>query len=567
MVGKKFPWQESDIQNADTGDIDRLWVLGFLLAALVIYGINLGGLPLRDWDEGIVAQVARNIWRSADDPTAWLYPTLGGEPYLNKPPLMHWLIALTYGIGGVNEWTTRLPGAILTAFSVPLLYGIGRELFFRRPPAVFATLVYLTLLPVVRHGRLAMLDGAILCFFLLMLWCLLRSRRDLRWGLGVGIGFGLMCLTKGILGVLLGAIGFLFILWDTPRLLTSTYVWMGVILGSTPVALWFTAQWVKYGQGLLDNLQGQSFSRLWTAVESNAAPPWYYLLEIAKYSLPWLLFLPGGFRLAWDNRGLGWAKLVLIWSGGFLGVISLMGTKLPWYVLPIYPALALVCGVYLAEIWRSTDMTGLPHPPARSFPLAWLGLFALLTLAGWAGCLYFGTVTPRDPNLQGVLGSLALTLTIVTFLISRRDSQFTVVLGWGCYLTLCMLMLTSHWVWELAEAYPVKPVAALLQQATPNGKVIYTSYPYYRPSLNFYSDRRVLPTPSVEELQKQWLAPKPYLLLEESALSQLALPDMKIIGTAVGWSLVTRDLPASETSARTALDGKGQIQDGDREPS
>lgn len=162
MPQRIFNWDDAKNYNrrADAW-IDILWILGLLLAAVILFSINLGGLPLRDWDEGTVAQVAREIWRSPANSQRWLYPTLNGEPYLNKPPLMHILIAFAYAIGGVNEWTSRLPGALLTAISVPLLYGIGREIFVQRPPAVFSALVYLTLLPVVRHGRLAMLDGAV----------------------------------------------------------------------------------------------------------------------------------------------------------------------------------------------------------------------------------------------------------------------------------------------------------------------------------------------------------------------------------------------------------------------
>ncbi len=131
---------------------------------MLLFSINLGELPLRDWDEGTVAQVAREIWRAPAGSMRWLYPMLGGVPYHNKPPLMHLLIAWTYSLLGVNEWTTRLPGAMLTAISVPLLYCIGREIFRQRWAAIYSALIYLTMLPVVRHGRLAMLDGAVICF-------------------------------------------------------------------------------------------------------------------------------------------------------------------------------------------------------------------------------------------------------------------------------------------------------------------------------------------------------------------------------------------------------------------
>ena len=101
------------------------WLLVFFLAALVLWGICLGNLPLRDWDEGTRALVAREIYRTGN----WLHPTLQGESYLLKPPLMDWLIALSYKLFGVQEFSTRLPGAFFTACGVPLLYLVGRELF------------------------------------------------------------------------------------------------------------------------------------------------------------------------------------------------------------------------------------------------------------------------------------------------------------------------------------------------------------------------------------------------------------------------------------------------------
>jgi 4-amino-4-deoxy-L-arabinose transferase-like glycosyltransferase len=520
---------------------DRLWIAILLSAAILLFSVNLGGVPLRDWDEGTVAQVARDIWRASPDSQTWLYPTIAGASYLNKPPLMHWLIALTYRLGGVNEWTTRLPGAMLTAVSVPLLYSIGRELFTRRTPAIFAALIYLTLLPVVRHGRLAMLDGALLCFFLLLLLCLLRARRDLRWGLGIGIGFGLLCLTKGIVAILLGAIALVFLLLDTPRLLTSGYVWSGFLLGCVPVGLWYGAQWLHYGWAFLRfNLGNQSIARVWTSVEDNSGPFWYYLLEIFKYAMPWLLFLPQGFRLAWENRSLSWAKLVLVWSCGYFLVISLMSTKLPWYVLPIYPALALVCGVCFAEVWNPEDWLGWRRESRSPYPLAWgLGM-SIAAIAGWLGSAYFGMfAAPPQLDLALILVTLAITLTTTTVQMLHRDSQFIVVLIWGSYLSLLLLMVSSHWLWELNEAYPVKPVAAIIQRAVPSGQSVLTSYPYNRPSLNFYSDRIVEPA-SLEAIQERWQKPSPYLLLNEDAIKELKLKESQQLGQAEGWILLTR---------------------------
>ena len=556
---------------------DRHWLAGLWLAALVLSLVGLGDVALRDWDEGIVAQVAREIWRSQTgqppNPLAWLYPTLNGVPYLNKPTLVHWLIAQCYAIGGVNEWMARLPGALLSATSVPLLYGIGRELFARRTPAIFAALTYLTWLPVVRHGRLAMLDGALVCFFLLMLYCLLRSRRDLRWGLGVGLSFGLMYLTKGAIGLLLGAIAAGFILWDTPRLLTAGYLWGGMLLGIAPVAAWYWAQWQRYGELFLgENLLNQSFSRLWNSVEGNQGPPWFYVLELLKYGVPWLIFIPQALHLTWTHRNWSWAKLVLVWSGLYFLVISLMQTKLPWYIMPLYPALALAVGALLAQYWHPGDFYGVKEGEPTVYPVAWRVIFGGLAIVGWVGCVVIGHWLPQlQPSLSLWLGAIALTFTVTTFLLVRKNSQFLLVLFWGTYTTLGMVLGSPYWLWELQESFAVKPVAALIQQAVPPQQAVAMSYPHSRPSLNFYSDRVVvsvqafyqvrgaaLTTP--EAIARYWReVPNPYLLLEESELNAAALSHVRVLGRSEGFVLVRRsrsvthpDLPSSTAMTQLA---------------
>ncbi len=515
--------------------IDWLWFFGLLVAAVILFTINLGGLPLRDWDEGTVAQVAREISRHPIGSPAWLYPTLAGEPYFNKPPLVHWLIALAYRSGGVNEWTSRLPGAILTAFSVPLLYNISREIFPQRITAIFASLVYLTMLPMVRHGRLAMLDGAVVSFFVFTIWCVLRSRRNLRYCLGVGIGLGLICFTKGLLGLLLGAIALLFLFWDTPRLLTTWQMWLGIGIGTTPVVSWYIAQWLHYGNFFTQTaIINQSLNRIWQGVENHAQPLWYYLLEIVKYTFPWLLFLPPGFRFTWVNSNISYSKLIVVWLGVYLLAISVMTTKLPWYILPIYPAFALAVGVQLTQIWHK------PHLNYSRFAIALLTLLALLS---WGGSLYFSPLSPvPDLEVQMILTCVALTMTIAAALACDRDRQFIVILFWGCYLSLALLMTSRHWIWELAEAFPVKPVAAMIQSSTPVNKKIYTSFSYHRPSLDFYSDRQVIPATN-DELKLYWQQQaEPYFLLNAATLKSLHLKSPQKLGTAESWTLIKRPM-------------------------
>ncbi|MEO1467358.1 MAG: glycosyltransferase family 39 protein, partial [Cyanobacteria bacterium J06633_1] len=221
--------------------------MGLLIAISALFLVNLSSLPLIDDQEATLAQVAKEIYRSTDA-TGWIFPTLWQQPYLAQPPLVHSLIAIAYNIVGVGELATRLPGAILGGLSVLLLYQIGREIFVARLPALFSALVYLTCLPVVRYSRLATLNGPLLCFELLTIWAVLRSRRDLKWTLVTGIGFGLMGLTNGLLSFQVLLIISLFLFWDTPRLLNSVFFWGGLLLGAFPSLLWYFAQAIHYRQ-------------------------------------------------------------------------------------------------------------------------------------------------------------------------------------------------------------------------------------------------------------------------------------------------------------------------------
>ncbi|MBD6617581.1 glycosyltransferase family 39 protein [Komarekiella sp. 'clone 1'] len=505
---------------------EKEWLLSLLVGALFLWLIFLGNSPLRDWDEGTVAQVAREIWRAPVGSMRWLYPTLGGEPYHNKPPLIHLLIAWAYSIGGVNEWTTRLPSAVLTALGVPLLYLVGR-LLFNQIPALFAALVYLTMLPVVRHGRLAMLDGTIITFFLMLLFCFLKARYNRRYALGVGFCFGLITLTKGMIVLLLGGIVCLFMLANRQlALLINPYLWVGMFLGNAPAIAWYTAQWQHYGSSFLQvNFQAQTFARLVQPVEGHSAPPWYYLIELLKYGFPWLLFLPQGFYLAWKKRYTTWGSLILIGTIVYLGTISLMRTKLPWYVMPVYPFLALAIGAELSE-WQQ-----------HRFKTQILAiLFAVIAIAGLGGCVYF-TITNSQPILIVMSIVLTISMSIVAWLIKQRDRQFIQVLFCGMYLVLALLMSSQSWIWELNEAFAVKPVATLIRKHVSPGTTIYTSFAYGRPSLNFYCDCKVIPQ-SLPILQEMW-SNKSYLLLDNASLQKVNLLGSKVLGTAEDFTLIS----------------------------
>ena len=133
---------------------------GLGLAAAVLALIGLGDLPLRDFDEATVARVALELRQGLGE--APLLPTLWGQPYLNKAPGLHGLIALVIGTTTrldqlPSEWTVRLAPALLSCLIVPI--GGWLQWVLRpgdRSSALATSLILLTLLPVARHGRLAL---------------------------------------------------------------------------------------------------------------------------------------------------------------------------------------------------------------------------------------------------------------------------------------------------------------------------------------------------------------------------------------------------------------------------
>lgn len=526
-----------------------------MLAAGLLYLWRLGMLPLRDWDEGTIASVARAMANSGD----WIYPTIYGGPYLNKPPLVEWLMATGYLVGGVSEWTSRFLPAVVSALAVPLIYWVGREVFGARRPALLSAGVFLTLLPVVRHGRLAMRDGVAVTLFLALLLCGLRSGKQSKYALGVGICLGSIALTKGILVILLGIIALAFFVvravsgeqtMDDPdsvqlsssaephvtasrrslnslssraaksgssqygggretsswNLFRNPYLWLGFALGSFPVVLWYGAQLLRYGdvywQG---HFVAQSFERVTSAIENHQQPFWYYFLELLKYSWPWLMFWPGGVFLAWRQRDRTWGQLVLVGTAIYLGAISLMGTKLPWYIMPLYPFVALAIGAYLHCHWQK--------PPRWS-----VGLLGLIAVVALGGGVYLG-IADQQPTLIAIGIILGLSAGATPVQLWRRQLHWCLTLMAGLYLTLLLLMGSDFWLWEINEAYAVKPVAALVNQHVSAAAEIVTTFRYGRPSLNFYCDRNI-PALSGKPLLDRWQN-EPYVLAEVHHLETL----------------------------------------------
>ncbi|MEO0851996.1 MAG: phospholipid carrier-dependent glycosyltransferase, partial [Cyanobacteria bacterium J06648_11] len=132
---------------------------------------------------------------------------------------------------------------------------------------------------------------------------------------------------------------------------------------------------------------------------------------------------------------------------------------------------------------------------------------------------------------------LAATFRQTAIAIAHSERNRFRPLVCGFYLALLVLMHSDLWVWELNEAYAVQPVAELVRSRTPQNAEIVTSFGYVRPSLDFYSERRVVPL-AMENVGDRWQSGT-YFLVENAD----ALPAAEILGSAEGFALVTPVTP------------------------
>lgn len=489
----------------------RVPVAGLLLLWLLAVVLALSGLgdpPLRDWDEGIVARVALEISRRP-----WpdnLLPDYWGEPYLNKPPGIHLAIAgliqLWRLISGAPpqalppEGVVRLVPALIATTVVPLVGLVQARLRPGDRRSVLASAaIVLTLLPLARHGRLVMLDGALLAAMTLQWWGVLsggageRAGRAaaLAGGLAAGLATSALLLLKApaALPLLLGALLLRLLERERPRTWLPPLL-LGLVLGLLPGVAWHGWHALARGGGALLMWTSQGFARVGASVEGHAGGPIPPLLEVLEGGWPWLPLWPFGIALAWRQRRRRWG----LWSLGLTlltaALVLPLRTQLPWYSLLLWPPFALVAGPALAWL---IEPVAAEAPPGRlllsAVPRFWALLGALLLLAAGLGAtvlvaslrLYSPFLAPAGLGL--LVGGLALTGAAP----GRRVGAAALVAGF--WLALWLLLCSPLWLWELNETWPVPPVAAMVQRHGAKPLALWRQGE--RPSLDWYLQRHV----------------------------------------------------------------------------
>ncbi len=497
-----------------------LWILACILALF-----RLGDLPLRDFDEGIVARVAYEL--SFNNGFDQFFPTLWGSQYLNKPPGLHWLIAIAMKVNEAlnpidklpNEFVVRVFPALISTFVVPIG---GLIQWHLRPGDKNSSLttsgILLTLLPIARHGRLAMLDGTFLSLMGLFWLLIITKEKGIRshWKAGIaGLTCSGMLLLKAPLiipAVLAGVFPTLLSKNLKHWLHGKTITWL--ILGILPGITWHVFHYLNRGVDALWLWGGDGAIRvLFNAGEGSDLGWKVPVIEIFEGGWPWLLLWPFGMIWAWNARKSDWGKWVICTQIILALTIFPLKTQLPWYSHPLWLPFALICGPPLA--WLIHQNNPGKHPIKSiliKLPLIFATIGLLLILCGVLGqskaifALYPYRLIAISTGIGWGIGGWLTTQSS-----KKKRSQGIVTIFSGSFIGLLVLMNSSFWLWELNENWPVKPAAQLAVLA--KGENVVIDEQFERPSLNWYAGQKM--NLLKEKGVSKWiLTRKPQFLIE-----------------------------------------------------
>jgi len=334
---------------------DLLWLV---LVFGLLYGFRLGSYPLDNPDEGRNTEIPREMIATGD----WVTPRLNGVNYFEKPPLMYWAVGGSMKLFGLNEWASRAVPALFALGGILLTYAAARRLYGRNAGLISATVLGTGLL-YFGTGRFLVLDmpvsvlmGATLFCFILALEEPPGTRR--RWLFyGLYASAGLATLTKGFIGFLVtGAVMFLWLLiFNQWKRLRPLYLPSGAALFLLIAAPWHVLAAMHNETWAHRYIYFEHWARF-TTTEHGRFQPWHYFIWILLGGLfPWMAFLWPAVRDA--VRG-GWAKrgenatawFFVTWVAFIFLFFTKSQSKLPAYILPVFPALAVLIGRWLAGV-------------------------------------------------------------------------------------------------------------------------------------------------------------------------------------------------------------------------
>ncbi|MGL6094741.1 MAG: ArnT family glycosyltransferase, partial [Fimbriiglobus sp.] len=349
----------------------RLAHYAVLLAVTAVLTLpSLSAHSLWDMDEGVNVECTREMMEAG----TWVVPTFNWELRTAKPVMLYWMQRLSFLAFGVDEWAARLPSVLLGFGTVLLTYELGRRMFGAATGLlggiVLASAVQFCLL-----SHAATPDAPLIFFTVLTLYLVWVGHENggRSWFVRPAIACGLATLSKGPIGLGLPAIVVLsYLAWNRElwRAWDRKLAWGGLTWALV------TMPWYGYvasetrGEYIRKFLGNENVNRFVTPMEGHAGPPVYYVLALFAFFAPWCCFLGAALWYAGKSSRKSPStavdghspvdgltpdarahRFLLCWFLTYLVFFSAAATKLPNYIGPLYPAIALLTARFLVR-WR-----------------------------------------------------------------------------------------------------------------------------------------------------------------------------------------------------------------------
>ena len=488
-----------------------------LLALSLLFFVPKLGMPLLDPDEGLYAEIAREMLTSGD----WVIPHVNGLPYLEKPPLYFWLTALTFQLFGPSEWATRLWSAISALGTVLLTWRIGRRLYGALA-GLMAGVVVATVVGNALYVRRASTDQLFVFCLTLAMYGFLRDAerpdrgraRFLLFYLGAALGV----LAKGFLGVvfpvLIVGLGLATVRrsglrssvalgWRELNLVRGTALFAMIAVPWHALVAWHSPMLFNFY--VVDNHLLRFLDARRYVEDDVPSSTLAFLVASFLWAFPWSVFTLA--RRDPDRSPQGrWRPVVVIWLVAVVGLFALSRFKHEYYALPAFPALAVLVGaawtsgrdigrwlviglvgcgaVGIWALWVGAELT-----PAQALSgLAELNAYYRI-LRDQGAAFPFAAARPFGRLLQG-LGLVLIAgwgLATLFWLRGRHRGAFVALVGVAGAITVLIFGLLD----VVEPVHSVKETArAITAEAGPADVLVVEGTLEYSPALPFYTGRR-----------------------------------------------------------------------------
>lgn len=462
-----------------------LAVLVALFAFALFHG--LGSVPLMDPDEGRYAEVPREMLVSGD----FLTPHFNYVHFFSKPPLFYWMNAFSFLFFGINEFAARFPSALCGLATILVVYFLGYRLFDRRT-AFSAALVMGATGGHFVCARLSLLDLPLTLFLtaalgLMLLGFMDAGPRKRAYFCTAYLFMALAVLAKGLIGIILpGLIVLLFCLFSRRwHLIREMRLGCGILIVAAVSSPWFVYISVKYPGYAKYFFLREHLERFTSDVHNRHEFFGFYIPMFIGLMFPWSLLLPPVIARFRDLRRtpnfMPWIFLAT-WAISIFVFFSLSESNLATYILPAFPAFALLTGATISDGFDS-------WPRLIRWPALIIGI--IFCVAGATSMAL--PLLIRPGFISTILCVLVGTLIIILGLYSLKSVRKMDLAGLFCALCLAVFAVELAGPVVIPPFFAYRTIRKLALTAKENIRpdTLLASF-LYDPSLAFYTGRKFL---------------------------------------------------------------------------